>query len=315
MNDANSELTPESRQILSRFIQDEKLRGLADRYVGNERTRLEVFLRFVGKSPQDITEDDLKRFLAHLQGDRQSSNGTIKNYSTALSSFFSYLEYERLIDNNVFPRFRRRYLSHITKKMNGIATRRQILSVEQMAQLVNSILDPEVKAIATLLAKTGIRVGELINIRVQDVDIAAGTIELRPTGKRAEQTIFIDDEAARCLTEWLDVRHLQAKPGEDALFTDYLGTAPRMEAIERRIAKYAARLGLHDPTTRDLSRRLTPHCFRHFFTTHLLRSGMPREYVKELRGDTRQETVDIYHHIDREDLRRSYLTHVPNFGI
>jgi len=56
------------------------------------------------------------------------------------------------------------------------------------------------------------------------------------------------------------------KPGEDALFTDYLGTAIQKQAIERRIAKHAAKLGLHDPNSNDLSKRLTPHCFRHFFT-------------------------------------------------
>ncbi|MBI5146977.1 MAG: tyrosine-type recombinase/integrase [Thaumarchaeota archaeon] len=49
----------------------------------------------------------------------------------------------------------------------------------------------------------------------------------------------------------------------------------------------------------------SPHNFRHWFTTHLLRNGMPREYVKELRGDGRRETVDIYHHIGRDDLRKN----------
>jgi len=61
--------------------------------------------------------------------------------------------------------------------------------------------------------------------------------------------------------------------------------------------------------------RFMTHCFRHWFTTHLLRAGMPREYVKELRGDARNEAIDIYHHIDREDLRKSYLACIPELGI
>ena len=57
------------------------------------------------------------------------------------------------------------------------------------------------------------------------------------------------------------------------------------------------------------------HCCRHWFSTWLLRNGMKREYVKELRGDARYEAIDIYHHIDRKDLRDSYLAYIPQLGI
>ena len=79
--------------------------------------------------------------------------------------------------------------------------------------------------------------------------------------------------------------------------------------------KYSTRVGLHDPTSKDPAKRFTTHCYRHFVTTHLLRNGMPREYVKELRGDSRHEAVDIYHHIDPRDLREAYLAAVPQFGL
>ncbi len=55
--------------------------------------------------------------------------------------------------------------------------------------------------------------------------------------------------------------------------------------------------------------------FRHFFTTHLIRNGMPREYVKELRGDARREAIDLYYHVDLEDLRWRYMACMPQFGI
>ena len=59
----------------------------------------------------------------------------------------------------------------------------------------------------------------------------------------------------------------------------------------------------------------SPHCTRHWFTTHLRRAGMPREFIQELRGDQRQAAIDIYDHIDKEELRKSYLEHMPQLGL
>jgi integrase len=59
---------------------------------------------------------------------------------------------------------------------------------------------------------------------------------------------------------------------------------------------------------------ITPHYFRVWFTTMLIRSGMRREYIQALRGDA-GEPIDIYHRIETEELRREYLTHIPQLGI
>ena len=67
------------------------------------------------------------------------------------------------------------------------------------------------------------------------------------------------------------------------------------------ITKYAKRLGYHNSESPRLEDHFGPHCFRHWLTTWLLRNGMPREYVKELRGDKRKEAIDIYHHIDKQN--------------
>ena len=74
-------------------------------------------------------------------------------------------------------------------------------------------------------------------------------------------------------------------------------------------------LGLHNPGADRLEDRFTPRCCSNWFVTHLLRAGMSRDFVKELRGDTRGEAIDIYNHIDKKDLRESYLAHIPQLGI
>ena len=81
------------------------------------------------------------------------------------------------------------------------------------------------------------------------------------------------------------------------------------------IRKWADRYGLYDGKSKRLEERFSVHCFRHWFTTWLLRNGMPRDYVKELRGDSRKEAIDIYNHIDMEDLQRAYLAAIPQFDV
>jgi integrase/recombinase XerD len=75
------------------------------------------------------------------------------------------------------------------------------------------------------------------------------------------------------------------------------------------------RVGLHDLTSDRLEAKFTPHCCRHWHATHLLQAGMRREYVQWLRGDKIKEAIDIYYHINPEDVRKSYLAHIPQLGI
>jgi integrase/recombinase XerD len=78
---------------------------------------------------------------------------------------------------------------------------------------------------------------------------------------------------------------------------------------------WAEKVGLHDPVSPRLEDHFTPHCCRHWFTTHLRRAGMPREFIQELRGDKRRDAIDIYDHIDMDELRRAYLAYIPKLLI
>ncbi len=93
------------------------------------------------------------------------------------------------------------------------------------------------------------------------------------------------------------------------------GTRLTKKSVEKLIEKHAGRLGLHEAKAGKLEDRFTPHCCRHWFTTHLIRAGMPRDFVKELRGDVRHEAIDIYNHIDKKELKESYLAHIPQLDI
>jgi integrase/recombinase XerD len=302
--------------LIENFSKDCMLRGMTEESIRKYISSLKIFANFLNKQGLDVNDVDvhmLRDFLQHVIHERSAKHKTVENYFSALSAFYDYLAFEGYVDNNIVLPFRKRYLR---RYKNGYDDpERRLLSIEEMSQLINSILDPRDKAIAVLLAKTGIRRGELLRLDVEDINWEEYSITLKPTPKRSNRRVFFDDECAVALRRWLKVRE-KLNPSTNALFISYQSLS-RLDrnGLYTAIVKYAKRLGYHNPNSPRLEDHFGPHCFRHWFTTWLLRNGMPREHVKELRGDKRGEAIDIYHHIDRQELRKVYLACIPKLGV
>ncbi|MEM2749618.1 MAG: tyrosine-type recombinase/integrase [Candidatus Bathyarchaeia archaeon] len=315
MEGLKTSLLQEHTKLIEGFKRDCKLRGMTEESIRRYLSSVKIFLNFIRSRGLTVANVDLhvlRDFLQYII-ENGAKYKTIENYFSALSSFYDYLVFESIVDRNIILPFRKRYLKRYKSGYDD--PQRRLLSVEEMARLVNSIMDPRDKAIAVLLAKTGIRRGELLRLDVDDINWEDYSITLKPTPKRSNRIVFFDDECARVLRRWLRVRE-KLNPPTKALFVSYQS----LQRLDRNglwnaIVKYAKRLGFHNPNSPRLEDHFGPHCFRHWFTTWLLRNGMPREYVKELRGDKRREAIDIYHHIDRQELRRAYLACIPKLGI
>ena len=101
---------------------------------------------------------------------------------------------------------------------------------------------------------------------------------------------------------------------DPALFLADTGKRLGPVGIRRAVVKAAERAGLHTKGA-PLEERFGPHCCRHWHATHLLRAGMERSYVQWLRGDVTREAIDVYNHIDPDDVRQAYHAHMPRLGI
>jgi len=310
-----------NEQLLENFLQDASIRGWSKWAITSSDYSIRMFFGQIGKSCVEVDMDDLRKHLVYLQnrpgrlGRPGSSYATIKKHIDNLASFYEYLEFEDQILKSPIPKFRTRYVQPMTAAQKADVPR-QIITVRQMSKLVTTTVDSQEKALICLLAKTGIRAGELIAIDLNDIDWAGSAIKLKPNGKRSNLTVFFDAEADKCLKRWMSIRSTFVKPKEQALFIiPATGSRINHSFVIRVVEKNATRVGLHDASSADLGKRFTPHCCRHWFTTHMRKGGMPREYIKELRGDTRGETIDIYDHIDMEELRAAYQECVPKLGI
>jgi integrase/recombinase XerD len=270
-----------------------------------------AFLETRGKNPLTADRDDLRAFLSRLK-ERGLKFKTIDRIYSCLSAFYEFLIIDGLVEYNPILPFRKYYLRRY--KNDSDSEIRKLISVEDASKLVNSILDSRDRCILVMLFKTGMRVGELTSLDVSDVDLDKGEVTLKLKKKRSNCVLFLDNEAIAVLQRWLAARKNRMGAKDQALFLSKVGTRISKRGVEELIEKHAERLGLHNPGAR-LEERFTPHCCRHWFVTYLLRAGMSRDFVKELRGDTRGEAIDIYNHIDKMELRESYLAHIPQLGI
>ena len=298
------------------FCEDCRLRGMTRESIRRYRSSLLTFSEFLsenGGRRQRVDMETLKGYLRYLREERKVSFATMENNFSALAAFYDYLIFEGRATTNIVLPFRKRYLRRYKNDYND--PERRLLSVEEMGRLVNSIMDPRDKAIAVVLAKTGVRRGELLKLDVDDIGWEDCSIKLKPAPKRSNRVVFFDDECAVVLRRWLRVRE-KLNPKTKALFVSYQNLIRlSRNGAWKAVVKYARRLGFHNPDSPRLEDHFGPHCFRHWFTTWLRRNGMPREFIQELRGDKRREAIDIYDHIDRDELRKMYLACIPKLGI
>lgn len=299
--------------LLEGFCRDCKMRNIKS--IETYRIYVKQYLDLLdsrSKNANTADKSDLKDFLSILR-ERGLKQASIEKAFTCISSLYTYMVDEDLISGNPITSFKRRYLREY--KDENTSDGRQIISVEQASHLVDSTLNSRDKAILVLLFKTGIRRGELCSLDVSDINLENMALKLKSTPKRSNRILYFDNEAEYVLRTWLQFRNSKYKNGTTALFLNRDGVRIGSKTIGNLVEKHATRVGLHNPESKCLEDHFTPHCCRHWFTTHLIRAGMPRDFVKELRGDVRHEAIDIYNHIDKKELRESYLAHIPQLGI
>lgn len=310
---------PSDESLINGFIEDCRLRGLSTQTTRSYKSNLGIvskFLRGRNLSLLDLDRNALKTILQYFMGKREYTHKTLENHFSALSSLYQYLNYEGIQEANPILPFRKRYLKRYKNSKNQRPSERKLISVEEMAMLISSILNPRDKAIITLLAKTGIRRGELVDIDLDDIDWIEQSIKLKQKPKRSNRVVFFDDECAHILHRWFQARkNYNVKPGCNALFVNIRGDRLKRHGVRYAVTRHAEKVGLHHPDSERMEDHFSPHCCRHWFTTHLRRNGLNREFLKELRGDSRREAVDIYDHIDHKELRRAYLAAIPRLGI
>ena len=297
--------------MIDRWAADAAIGGADPKTIEGYRYSLLHFEKFLGRSITKADKMDIRAYV-DMHRKKKLTTQTIRSRLNALSSFYNFLIFEGIRKDNPVQEVRTRYLNQY--KTDSERHTHKLISVEEAARLVGYFLDIRDKAMVLLMLKTGVRRGELLSMEVQDIRWDDQSILLKAKKKRSNRIVFFDDETAYVLRRWLEIRETR-NPSSPALWISTWGKRIDYGSLQYNIERAALACGLHDPASPRMEDHFSAHCCRHWFSTHLFRAGMEERYIAWLRGDSPRGAMGQYIHINSDDVRRSYLAHMPQLGI
>lgn len=278
------------------------VRQLAARSVASYRrdlVGLSLWLREKrGPAITNLGEDDLQGWLRDERA-RGLSPATRARRLAAVRGFLAYQRLESRREDDPAARL-------VTPKRRRPLPR--VLSLEDVEALLAAPRLATAKglrdrAMLEVLYATGLRVSELVGLRLGSMDLRRGIVRVTGKGNR-ERLVPVGRRALAALHAYLEGGRVAVRPKQDALFPGPKGTPMTRQAFWVRLRRLALDAGL-DP------RRLSPHVLRHSFATHLVERGADLRTVQTLLGHRDISTTEIYTHVARERLRQLYDEHHP----
>jgi len=250
------------------------------------------------KSISDITNNDIKEYLKNLKQSNLDESSISRNISS-LKSFYKFLLIEKYItkdpaQNIILPKRRKKLPNTLT--MDEVNKLLDIKLVDNYSYRNKAMLE--------LIYATGMRVSELINLTVYDVNLNEAIVRVFGKGNK-ERLIPIGDVALKYLIKYMDIRQsLLKKDLNEYLFLNNHGK----QLTRQGFFKVLKNIALVQGIDKDFS----PHTLRHSFATHLLQNGADLIIIQELLGHSNISTTEIYTHITNKQLEENFKKYHPH---
>lgn len=251
------------------------------------RSIVKRFLEFIKKDPLDIDQDDIEKFREYMAVEKKYSKQTIYISMKALQSFFKFLKKEE---------FYRLQAPKRSRKLPVYLNEKEMSEILKAAR--NNMRD---YTLILTLAYTGLRVGELSSLRIEDVDFFENFIHVRSGKGDKDRLVAVAGDVIGTIKEYLQ----SEKRNDGYLFISQKGTRITTTHIERLVRYYARKAGI--------KKRVTPHTIRHTFATTLLRNGADIRFIQQILGHSSIATTQIYTHVDEDALKEVYEKTKPHY--
>ena len=276
----------ENLEQFKKYLTNEK--NYSIHTVKNYEKDIEQFILF-SKELEKVDEKKIREYLEFLSK-KYSKNSTIRKI-IALRNFFRFLIKNKKILKNPFEYI---LTPKKEKRIPGVLTENEVKTLLDSIPCDNffSLRD---RVIMELLYSSGIRVNELVNLNINDVDFF--NEEIKVTGKgNKERIVPVGSVAINFLQKY--VKELKNKTNTKILFINKNKGRLTTRAVEMIVKSYAKKAGI--------LKRVTPHTLRHSFATHLLDRGADLRSVQELLGHSNLSTTQIYTHLSIQKLKKEY---------
>jgi integrase/recombinase XerD len=280
------------------FIKQKQTTGRSPRTLNSYSRVLKRYYHehFPDLTPEKTEVRHIEEYLRILD-DRGVSQNTKRRYLESLSAFFSYAmkrpRFENITGNPAGV-----VLEEIPKQ---IRKRPDCATWENTKKIVRAIPNPRNKAVAVLLAKTGCRLQEALEIKMDDLMLDDGFIRLRKRKGGNQTVVPIDRETVRTIKRFKLIRR--------DTDLDYLFVSIRGDRLSKTVIQRAV-----DGEDR-FHKKFTPHTFRTVFTTLMRNQEMKPHILQYIRGDANSDTMDIYTRVDCNDARTEYLECMKPLGL
>lgn len=262
---------------------------------------LKDFIEFCDLLPADEEEafKKLRKYLEHLK--KKSYNPfSIARKISSIRSFFKFLEVEK--------RFNTSFLLFIEPPKLPFRLPK-VLSLEEIEKLLNSpdLNDPlgyRDRTMLEVLYATGLRVSELISLKLENLNLELGLIRILGKGSK-ERLVPLGDYALKFLKTYLEIvrPHFANEKSKNFVFLNRRGSPLTRQRFWQIIKEYARKCGLEE--------KVSPHVIRHSFATHLLQGGADLRALQMMLGHSSLNTTQIYTHLDYKKLKEIYEKHHP----
>ena len=287
LNTQNNQTYPYTNiEYMDMFISAKRIEGCSERTLSYYKVTIEHMLSIIVTPLRQVQTDDLRTYLAEYQLRNNCSKTTIDNIRRNLSSFFSWLEAEDYIIKSPIRR--------IHKIRTGSKVK-ETLSEECIERLRDSCLHIRDLAMIDLLYSTGIRVGELVNLNIGDINFEERECIVYGKGNK-QRKVYFDAKSKVHLKQYLE----QRTDYNEALFVTLDNPFERLKisGVEIRLRKLG-RLAL-------LDQKVHPHKFRRSMATRAIDKGMPIEQVQKLLGHQQIDTTMHYAMVNQSNVKISH---------
>ena len=280
---------PNDMDLLALFISSKKVEGCSDKTLRYYRVTIAKMLTSINMGVTHITTDVLRGYLANYEQESDCSKANIDNIRRILSSFFSWLEDENYILKSSVRRIHRIRTAKLVKETYSDE------ALEIMRDNCENIRD---LAIIDMLASTGIRVGELVRLNIEDVDFENRECVVLGKGNK-ERPVYFDARTKIHLKNYI----LSRDDDNPALFVSLLEPHDRLEisGVEVRLRKLGRMLEMP---------KVHPHKFRRTLATRAIDKGMPVEQVQLLLGHSKIETKMEYAMVNQNNVKLSHRRYI-----
>ncbi|NLY75955.1 MAG: tyrosine-type recombinase/integrase [Firmicutes bacterium] len=270
---------PNEKGLLKRYEEELKLRGYSPETIKAYQGHVRRFLRFFMKRPKEIGENEVKQYLLEILDKRKESHAYTNQALSALKIFYSKI----LKLNDVTILISR---PKVEKKLPNV------INYQELIILLRSIKNLKHLCIVILMYSAGLRISEVVALKLEDFDLERGLIHVRQAKGRKDRYTILSSVSMQILQIYLSKYRIDNWLFPGSKDDQHITKRSVQKIVENACAKSG------------IKKAITPHTLRHSFATHLLENGTDLRFIQELLGHQSSKTTEIYTHVTNRNIKK-----------